>query len=378
MIEQMFYLSRGAVGYDRWVTDQPRGPESGSNGQPPTSDQPGSQPPSPPPSAPGDVPAPPPSQPLPPPPPAAPGPPPAAPPGPPPPPPDSPTVVGMPPPPPTFPGAPPPGPQPSYPAAPPNYQGPPTGPPPGYQVPPPSGGGSNGLIVGFLILLLILVVGGGGMFVMGIGLFAPGASPTLVARPTSEPSLDPTASATATAAPTPTTTATPAMTDAPTVEPSTAPSAAPTEGTSPIPSGVVVAQLLSHVPEAVAESCFTTPGTAPISALAVCTADAEAIEVTYFLYDSQQAMFQAYEGFRLISGIEPGTGSCSDAATWPTEKQYTIGEQPAGRWLCTEALGETTIYWTDDRMNILSQATHTTADYARLVEFWVNESGPFL
>ena len=106
--------------------------------------------------------------------------------------------------------------------------------------------------------------------------------------------------------------------------------------------------------------------------------DDGAIEVTYFQYDGQDSMFQAYEGFRLVSQIEPESGDCQDPASWPAENGYNIGGQPAGRWLCTEALGQTTIYWTDDRLEILSQATHTTSDYARLVQFWIEESGPNL
>ena len=139
-----------------------------------------------------------------------------------------------------------------------------------------------------------------------------------------------------------------------------------------------MSQLLAHVPTAFAETCTASPGSAPIVASASCTADDGAIEVTYFQYDSQDSMFQAYEGFRLLSQIEPDTGDCQDASTWPTEDGYTISDQPAGRWLCTEALGQTSIYWTDDRLNILSQATHTTSDFARLVEFWFEESGPYL
>lgn len=145
-----------------------------------------------------------------------------------------------------------------------------------------------------------------------------------------------------------------------------------------MPSGDVAAQLLSHVPTTFAETCVTTPGAAPILALATCTVDDGAIEVTYFQYDGQDSMFQAYEGFRLVSQIELESGDCQDPASWPAENRYNIGGQPAGRWLCTEALGQTTIYWTDDRLEILSQATHTTSDYARLVQFWIEESGPNL
>jgi hypothetical protein len=145
-----------------------------------------------------------------------------------------------------------------------------------------------------------------------------------------------------------------------------------------LPTGDAAAQLQTHIPSAFAASCFVSPSTAPILAIASCSTDNGAIEITYWQYDSQDSMFTAYEGFRLTSEIEPDTGNCDDPTTWPTEHAYNINSQPAGRWLCTEALGQTSIYWTDDRLNILSQATHTEADYARLVEFWTGESGPYL
>jgi hypothetical protein len=213
-----------------------------------------------------------------------------------------------------------------------------------------------------LALVIVLAVGVSALFAFGIGPFAR-PTPTPIARPTAAPTplatLPPTGAPTATAG----ATAEPTATAAPTV---------------PIPSGDVVAALLSHVPPPLLDTCVGNPGSAPIVASATCTADDGVIELTYSVYDSRDSMFQAYEGFRLVSEIEPDTGDCNDPSTWPAEAPYNVGGQPAGRWLCTEALGQTTIYWTDDRLNILSQATHTTADYARLVEFWVSESGPNL
>lgn len=253
------------------------------------------------------------------------------------------------------------------------YQGPPPG-PAGYQGPPPGyfyappppaprSGGPSVVLVGLIALVLVAVVGVSSMFALGIGPFAR-PTPTPIARPTDPPSTPPPTSP---------------PTALPTVTPTSGATAAPPTPTPiPIASGDVAALLLSHVPAALAGTCVAAPGGSPILAIATCIADDGAIEVTYFQYNSQEAMSQAYEGFRLTSEIEPDTGNCSDPTTWPTEDEYTIGDQPAGRYLCTEALGQTTIYWTDDRLNILSQATHTTADYARLFEFWTSESGPYL
>lgn len=216
--------------------------------------------------------------------------------------------------------------------------------------------------------MLLLAAGVGALFALQIGPFAPAPSPTMVDRPTTAPATAPTGEPTAQ----------PTQPE-PTRTPSSTPSRQPT-GTplGSAPPGDFGAQLLAHVPAAIAPTCEMSPGAEPILALATCSADDGAIEVSYFLYDGDTSMNQAYEGYRLVSGIEPSTGRCSDPATWPAENGYTIGDQPAGRWLCTEALGETTIYWTDVRLNILSQATHTTSDYGRLVEFWEGESGPNL
>ena len=279
-------------------------------------------------------------------------------------------------PPPGYVQGPPPGPPPGW-SQPPNYQGPPPGyqgPPPGYPppgYPPPGYGyaapppaprtGPSVVLMGVVALVLVLVVGIGGLFAFGIGPFAR-ATPTPFAR--------------ATTAPTPLVTVPPTAIVAPSNGATAAPTATAGPTATPLPSGDVVAALLTHIPPDFADACFVSPGGSPIVAIASCTADDGAIEVTYFQYDSQESMFQAYEGFRLTSEIEPDTGSCGDPTTWPAENDYNIAEQPAGRLLCTEALGQTSIYWTDDRLNILSQATHTTSDFARLVEFWETESGP--
>jgi hypothetical protein len=218
------------------------------------------------------------------------------------------------------------------------------------------------VVIAVVALVLVLVVGGGAMFAFNIWPFTGPSltpSPTAVAAPSQHPPTQP-----------------PAVTSTPGTTGIAHPS--PGATATPVPSGNVAAQLLSHVPSALADSCVTTVGTAPIVAAASCNTDEGAIQVSYLQYDSQQTMFQAYEGFRLTSGIEPETGDCEDPASWPAESGYNIGGQPEGRWLCTEALGATTIYWTDDRLNILSQATHTTSDYSRLVQFWIEESGPNL
>lgn len=263
-------------------------------------------------------------------------------------------------------------------------QQPPSQPPQGYQAaspptPPPSprpvyqydysrtpkGGGNawSMLIVGGIAFALVLVAGFGGMLALGIGPFAratPSPAPTLSFSPRPTPTAAP-----GTPAPTGVI-ASPA--------PSPTGSVIPTIGVDPQQA------LLSHIPVDIADSCFVSApdDASAILALAVCDADGGDIRVTYFQYDDHDSMFSAYSGFRIASQIEPDSGDCDDKPTWPTENIYNIGEVPAGRLLCTEELSETSLYWTDDRLNILSQATHTGGDHERLIEFWTSESGPNL
>jgi hypothetical protein len=202
------------------------------------------------------------------------------------------------------------------------------------------------------------------MLALGVGPFSrPTPVPTLVAQPTptTRPGT-PKPTATAGASSTPRVTPQPTPTDggAPTLKPKDA--------------------LLSHIPPDIRDSCFVSEpgGGSTIIALATCSVDEGNIALTYFQYDSHDSMYLPYDGYRLASQIEPDTGDCNDHDSWPAENAFNIGGQPAGRWLCTEALGQTQLFWTDDRLNILSQATQTEPDYPRLIDFWVRESGPDL
>ena len=229
------------------------------------------------------------------------------------------------------------------------------------------GGGPPLLLIGLLGFVLVLVVGIGGMLALGVGPFARATpTPTHVAQASPTPAL---------ATPRPTASARASSTPAASPKGSAGPTATPSP--TPVPSGDVTDALLSHVPLPIEPTCTVDTGHS-IVAVAACSADGGNIQLSYFQYDSHESMLSAYEGFRMASQIEPDTGDCNDHDSWPAENGFNIAGQPAGRWLCTEALGATTIYWTDNRLNILSQATQTVPDYARLVDFWVHESGPNL
>lgn len=229
-----------------------------------------------------------------------------------------------------------------------------------------AGGGPSVILIGGVALLLVLVIGAGGMFALNLGPFAR-PTPTRVAQPT--PTIPP-----VTPSPRPSATASAGQTATP-VASATA-STGPTA--TPIPSGDVIAVLLSHVPNEIVGSCTTTTGAGKVLARAKCSARDDKIRVTYFLYADFDSMFATYEGFRETSQIEQNSGNCNDAQTWPAESDFAISGEASGRFLCTEALGSTTIYWTDNRLNILSQATDVESDDARLVDFWIHDSGPDL
>jgi hypothetical protein len=165
---------------------------------------------------------------------------------------------------------------------------------------------------------------------------------------------------------------------------SSVPSPRATTEATPGPSFVVVvgpspgtpeAELLAHVPEGLRASCTAqTAASSPPIYMATCTATAGGITVNYSEYASAEVMNSAYQEIFAPVQIDPNSGSCEDHSTWPAEGTYDVEDSPAGRRLCTDKPGTPTIYWTDDRLNILSQASG--ADATQLLEFWTNEAGP--
>jgi hypothetical protein len=230
------------------------------------------------------------------------------------------------------------------------------------------GGGPSLMLVIGLGALLVLVASIVALLVFNLGPFAQ-PTPTRTGQPSPTiplvtPSSRPSATALSTATPVPS----PQLSPTPNVGPTA----------TPIPSGDAIYALLSHVPGDIVGSCTPTTGEGKVLARAKCSARDDKIQVTYLLYADHDAMFATYESYRQASQIEPNSGNCNKPATWPAESDFAIGGEPSGRFLCTEALGATTIYWTDNRLNILGQATDLESDYDRLVDFWVHDSGPDL
>jgi hypothetical protein len=238
--------------------------------------------------------------------------------------------------------------------------------------PPRNQPGPSLIVIGGVTLLLVLAIGVVALFALNLGPFAgptPTPTPTRVAQPSPTIPL-------ATPSPRPSATVGSTATPAPSPQLSPTPNVGPTA--TPIPSGDAIYVLLSHVPNEIVDSCTTTTGEGKVLARAKCSARDGKIEVTYFLYADFDSMFATYEGFREASQIERNSGNCNNPASWPAESDFAISGEPSGRFLCTEASGATTIYWTDSRLNIFSEATDTESDHARLVAFWVHDSGPNL
>ena len=192
------------------------------------------------------------------------------------------------------------------------------------------------------------------------------------------------------ATPGPSTTVGPASTgSATTAEPGASATIRPADGTDapptdatltapPAPAGSLTPEqaLVAHVPEPIRATCTVEPGAGQAELVASCAADDGALVITYLQYATAEDMAAAFADRLERSQIEPSTGTCEDQATWPAEGQYSVGGEPTGRRLCTDEPGLPTIFWTDDRLNIMGQVSAESAAFERLIEFWTNESGP--
>jgi hypothetical protein len=311
---------------------------------------------------------------------------------------------------PSYPPPPPPGygaQQPGYGAPPPGVGGPPPGgfPPAGYgyQTPPPKRSGPSALVIGAIALALVLVLGVGGMYALGLGPFAPSATPTTGAKLTptaSQPSSTATPTAPA-ASPSPTETLAPATSAPATTAPATtAPSTTAPATTAPaseLPSftlppisfppvspgpsaspNAVEAALLLHVPEDFRDSCSATPVVQPAVAGLNCNAGLErGIFMSYTQYPDFDSMQAAYEFIVQLYGTDAGSEDCEVAGNWPSEYGYTIDEVHAGRVLCSEFGTLPQMHWTDERFNILTWSFGVgDATKEDMHSFWASEAGP--
>jgi hypothetical protein len=139
-------------------------------------------------------------------------------------------------------------------------------------------------------------------------------------------------------------------------------------------------QLRRHVPRGLRPACAAEAVAPPILAAFSCSADDGAIEVRYALYPAVDTLNLAYGGIRQMAGVTPDTGPagerCEDPLAWPHEGPFTFRREPVGRVLCWMAAGRPRMDWSDERISVLSSATHSGSDALRLYNFWRSEAGP--
>ncbi len=221
------------------------------------------------------------------------------------------------------------------------------------------------------LLAIIAVVGVGIvtlLLLLALNLFnGPGPNASASARPTGATSTISTTAA-------PGASATPRPTDGAPTSTATDPPLTP----PPTPAGSLSPEqaLVAHVPEPIRATCVVEPGGGQAELVARCTADDSALALTYLQFATAEDMAAAFANRLEQSQIEPNTGRCEDQETWPAESEYGVGGQITGRRLCTDVPGTPTIFWTDDRLNIMGQASAESASFERLLQFWTDESGP--
>ena len=143
---------------------------------------------------------------------------------------------------------------------------------------------------------------------------------------------------------------------------------------------------MAHIPEALRPACAPASFEEPVLAVLSCTALADSIVVTYTLYADQPSMAAVYDAAVIAAGIDDSSGRCYNRdddgeitvtiSRWPAENDYTIQDEPVGRYLCQNDATTATMTWTDDRLYVLARASSDTAAVNELISFWIDEAGP--
>jgi len=158
-------------------------------------------------------------------------------------------------------------------------------------------------------------------------------------------------------------------------------SASPGASDAPFPTDTE-ADLLSHLPEALVDTCnradFAVSDAATAAVVCSASVGGGSVTVTYQSYADAADMDAGYNGNLSFMGVERGTGPCS-GGEWPGEETYTIDEEPAGRVACAE-LGDFARFmsWTDERLLIHGYAEGFGVALDDLHQWWLDDSGPVL
>jgi hypothetical protein len=132
--------------------------------------------------------------------------------------------------------------------------------------------------------------------------------------------------------------------------------------------------LRRYVPDSLLALCSPGAAVAPVLAVQECVAESGAIRVRYALFESIDAMNEAYSRVRRELDVPADSGRagerCQDAAAFPDEGSYTASGEPAGRLLCVLVGSEARFEWSDRRVAVLTSATDTSGDERRLYRLW--------
>ena len=113
-----------------------------------------------------------------------------------------------------------------------------------------------------------------------------------------------------------------------------------------------------------------------LRAAIVCSTNGGAETVEYYQFRSPEAMDAYYQKVRNRWGVRD-SGQCGTRER--SEGAYAIGvHQNVGRYLCIpkDAEGDAIIYWTDNRLNILTRAYRNDDDIKALYRWWQDDAGP--
>jgi hypothetical protein len=113
-----------------------------------------------------------------------------------------------------------------------------------------------------------------------------------------------------------------------------------------------------------------------LRAAIICPANDGADTVVYYKFRSQEAMDSSYKEVRKQWGVR-NSGQCGTKKR--SESLYNIGNRRnVGRLLCIpkDTNGNALIYWTNNRLSILSLAFRNDDNIKVLYRWWQNDAGP--
>jgi hypothetical protein len=157
---------------------------------------------------------------------------------------------------------------------------------------------------------------------------------------------------------------------------STAGPPSPAASASPADREAALAELLSHVPAAVSETCVeVTDESGPASdageVAEVRCAISDGAVLTFVLYGTEEAMAAAYETAREYARIFGSFSTGADCATGSQDGTWTVGGAEAGLLLCHQLEGAASIVWSHPATRILSIIRQPALDHAAAWDLWL-------